>query len=361
MNYWKELNINPQLQAKLDKRGKVYDPPSDLLFESPIVTQQMLCISPFDVNTLQHAASNLLVPQKFTAHELLNTEKMLTTGDSQLDQVLGGGVVVGGGITELFGESGTGKTQFCMQLCLTVQLPEENGGLDGEAIYMACETKLPLRLLHRLLPTFRTRFPSLPINASSRIHFHILPDVDTQLHILRYHLPAFLEQRRGRVRLIVVDSIAANFRAEWEDMRAKTESIAGKIGSKKEKGNIGKIEAGFDKNHELCEMAIMLKQIASQGVAVVCVNEVSTRISTETMFTDELAGYYGNRNKRFNPALGLVWSNAVNTRIRLSRVRKTNDNSSRSEKRWLNVEFASHAPANIQSAFHIREDGLYSA
>ena len=35
------------------------------------------------------------------------------------------------GITEISGESAAGKTQLCLQLCITVQLPREQGGLSG--------------------------------------------------------------------------------------------------------------------------------------------------------------------------------------------------------------------------------------
>ena len=35
------------------------------------------------------------------------------------------------GITEITGESAAGKTQLCIQLCLSVQLPKELGGLAG--------------------------------------------------------------------------------------------------------------------------------------------------------------------------------------------------------------------------------------
>ena len=35
------------------------------------------------------------------------------------------------GITEIVGESSAGKTQLCLQLCLSVQLPIKHGGLNG--------------------------------------------------------------------------------------------------------------------------------------------------------------------------------------------------------------------------------------
>ena len=41
------------------------------------------------------------------------------------------GGVLNRGITEVAGESASGKTQLCMQLCITVQLPREMHGLDS--------------------------------------------------------------------------------------------------------------------------------------------------------------------------------------------------------------------------------------
>lgn len=37
---------------------------------------------------------------------------------------------------ELYGESGTGKTQFAIQLLLNAILPEKHGGLDGSALFV---------------------------------------------------------------------------------------------------------------------------------------------------------------------------------------------------------------------------------
>lgn len=46
------------------------------------------------------------------------------------DYICIGGILTKG-ITEIVGESATGKTQLCLQLCITVQMPLEQGGLDG--------------------------------------------------------------------------------------------------------------------------------------------------------------------------------------------------------------------------------------
>ncbi|KAI8854465.1 hypothetical protein BC829DRAFT_192371 [Chytridium lagenaria] len=50
--------------------------------------------------------------------------------DLSLDEFLGGGFRVGA-ITELFGEDATGKTQLALQLCFSVQLPFQQGGLES--------------------------------------------------------------------------------------------------------------------------------------------------------------------------------------------------------------------------------------
>lgn len=54
----------------------------------------------------------------------------LSVGCPVLDELLRGGLPVGG-VTELSGESGAGKTQLALQLCLSVQYPTQHGGLDS--------------------------------------------------------------------------------------------------------------------------------------------------------------------------------------------------------------------------------------
>ena len=74
----------------------------------------------------------------------------LTLGCPYLDAALGGGLRPTG-ITELAGESATGKTQLCLTLLLTAQLPRRLGGLGGRAIYLNTEGGvLPRSLGQRL-------------------------------------------------------------------------------------------------------------------------------------------------------------------------------------------------------------------
>ena len=52
-----------------------------------------------------------------------------------------------GSLTELYGEFRTGKTQMCHTLCVICQLPVEQGGGEGKALYIDTEgTFRPERL-----------------------------------------------------------------------------------------------------------------------------------------------------------------------------------------------------------------------
>jgi RecA/RadA recombinase len=41
--------------------------------------------------------------------------------------------------SEIAGKAGLGKTQLCLQLCATVQVPSVLGGLEGEAVFLDTE------------------------------------------------------------------------------------------------------------------------------------------------------------------------------------------------------------------------------
>ncbi len=71
------------------------------------------------------------------------------------------GGIPGGSITELVGESTCGKTQLCLQLLLTAQLPEASGGLGGRALYIHTEGPAPLARLAAIAQRFDSlRAPS---------------------------------------------------------------------------------------------------------------------------------------------------------------------------------------------------------
>ena len=62
----------------------------------------------------------------------------ITTGSKGVDELIGGGIETQA-ITEVFGEFGSGKSQISHELAVTVQLPKEKGGLDGECVFIDTE------------------------------------------------------------------------------------------------------------------------------------------------------------------------------------------------------------------------------
>ena len=92
----------------------------------------------------------------------------ITTGSKELDTLLGGGFE-SNSITEIFGEFRTGKTQICHTLCVTCQLPKENGGGAGKAIYIDTEgTFIPGKLI-----PIAERFGLEPEEVINKIIFNI--------------------------------------------------------------------------------------------------------------------------------------------------------------------------------------------
>lgn len=65
----------------------------------------------------------------------MTSENRLTTGCELMTEFLRGGFLPGK-LYEIFGESGSGKTQLAIQLLLQSLLPAQDGGLGGMSLYL---------------------------------------------------------------------------------------------------------------------------------------------------------------------------------------------------------------------------------
>jgi len=131
----------------------------------------------------------------------------LSSGSKTLDELLGGGFE-SQSIIELFGEFGSGKTQIAHQLCVMVQLPKEQGGLEGHAFYIDTEnTFRPERIVQMAegcnLDTDEVLSRIHVARAYNSSHQMLLVD---KVKEMSSEIPA---------RLLVVDSLTAHFRAEY--------------------------------------------------------------------------------------------------------------------------------------------------
>ncbi|CAI4037895.1 hypothetical protein SMKI_04G2320 [Saccharomyces mikatae IFO 1815] len=140
--------------------------------------------------------------------------KCFTTADVALDETLGGGIFTRG-ITEIFGESSTGKSQLLMQLALSVQLSEAAGGLDGKCVYITTEGDLPTQRLESMLLS-RPAYGKLGITQSN-IFTVSCNDLINQEHIINVQLPILLERFKGSIKLVIIDSISHHLRVELQN------------------------------------------------------------------------------------------------------------------------------------------------
>ncbi len=131
----------------------------------------------------------------------------LTTGSNMLDKLLGGGIE-SQSITEFYGEYGSGKSQICHQLCVNAQLPPEQGGLGGSALYIDTEN------------TFRTErifqmANNLSLDPDEVVKKIIFAEAFTSEHQMFLLENADKVIKENGVRLIIVDSLTSHFRSEY--------------------------------------------------------------------------------------------------------------------------------------------------
>jgi DNA repair protein RadA len=143
----------------------------------------------------------------FEVYENRRSVKYISTGVKALDELLGGGIETRA-ITELVGEFGVGKTQLCHQLAVMVQLPEDKGGLRGKSLYVDTEnTFRPERVVQ--IAKYRGLDPQ---EALRNILYARAYNSDHQMIIIDEAKKIIEEQN---IRLIVIDSLVAHFRAEY--------------------------------------------------------------------------------------------------------------------------------------------------
>jgi DNA repair protein RAD51 len=152
-----------------------------------------------------------LVPMGFTTATAFNVARadiiQLSTGSKNLDRLLDGGIETGS-ITELFGEFRTGKTQLCHQLCVTCQLPFDQGGGEGKALYIDTEgTFRPERCL-----AIAERYDLNGEDVLDNIAYARAYNSDHQTKLL---VQAAEMMSKSRFALLVVDSATALYRTDY--------------------------------------------------------------------------------------------------------------------------------------------------
>jgi len=140
--------------------------------------------------------------------EKMKKVKLIKTGSKALDALIGGGVETQS-ITEAYGAFGSGKSQLAFQLAVNVQLPEEQGGLNGDVVWIDTEgTFRPNRIMQL------AKVKGLdPERVLAKMHVARAFSADHQI-LLAEKVPELFQQHPN-IKLIIVDSISSIFRSEF--------------------------------------------------------------------------------------------------------------------------------------------------
>lgn len=132
----------------------------------------------------------------------------ISTGLPTLDELLQGGLRTGS-ITEVFGASGCGKSQFLLQIALEAQKLNLKTKDGGRSIIISTESALETRRLHDMSVS-----RDLP-NALELVSYIYCHDVESQDHIIFTQLPAKLQSApEGTIKVVLIDSISHHFRGD---------------------------------------------------------------------------------------------------------------------------------------------------
>ncbi|KAI8336191.1 P-loop containing nucleoside triphosphate hydrolase protein [Chlamydoabsidia padenii] len=212
-----------------------------------------------------------------------------------------------GGITELCGGPGSGKTQFCIQLALNVQLPPEEGGLDGECIYIDTVGGLVMERFYQMAQTNKDKSDGdqIQLKLGKITHFRVLELVE-MIALIR-QLPTIL-QELPKVKLLIVDSIAYHLRLNIRENRVRV-GMVNFIGQS-------------------------LVQVANQfNLAIV----VTNCVSMDRMFN------------LWRPSLGESWAQWCTHRLMLTRKR---------QQRYAMIYNAPHQTSKTMAPFSITRTGI---
>ncbi|XP_065361727.1 DNA repair protein XRCC3 [Calliphora vicina] len=275
--------------------------------------------SPHDIYVLKSSAAKMVAKEQIKVSDLLSLPYnmkwcRLSFGCKALDKCTHGGIVTRG-ITEFCGISGAGKTQLLLQLSLTVQLPQELGGLAGGVAFICTEDSFPSKRLFEMSKTFAKIYPSLDINYLANVHVEHVLQSEQLLKCVSERLPTLMSS--VRIGLIIIDSVAAVFRTFTNYIeRAK----------------------------DMRKLANYLLHLGDKyNCAVICVNQVATVSDKEPEV----------------PCLGLSWAHLGRTRMRISKIPKQIQHHDKLlTVRKLEILYSPETPIEY-AEFLITEEGVF--
>lgn len=159
---------------------------------------------------LTEAARKMAKIDFISAKELWNKRKTmikLSTGCDSLNELIGGGIE-SQAMTEFWGEYGSGKSQICMKLSVMTQLPKEQGGIDGNVLFIDTEgTFSPERII-----SMAEVVELDPEKVLDKIYYARCYNSDHQTLIADNSFKLCHEEN---IKLVIVDSLTSHWRADY--------------------------------------------------------------------------------------------------------------------------------------------------
>lgn len=202
--------IGPGIAAKLESAG-VYDL-MGLAVMSPPALSDMAGVGEAVARKAIQAARSMMNLGFVDGVEFARRRedvKHISTGSQNLNALLGGKGVETKAITEAYGAFGSGKTQLALTLAVNVQIPEDHGGPNGKAVYIDTEGTFRPERIRQIAEAMGANPEKVLKNILVARAFnsdHQILLVDKVKEIIKEGEP---------VKLIIVDSLTAHFRAEF--------------------------------------------------------------------------------------------------------------------------------------------------
>ncbi len=202
--------IGPGIAAKLEAAG-VYDL-MGLAVMSPSTLADMAGVGEAVARKAIQAARGMMNLGFMTGDEFAKRREdvlYISTGSENLNKLLGGRGVESRAMTEAFGAYGSGKSQLAFTLAVNVQLPKEQGGAEGKAVFIDTEGTFKPQRIRQIAEGFGLNADKVLKNILVARAFNS----DHQILLV----DKINEMINGGelIKLVIIDSLTAHFRAEF--------------------------------------------------------------------------------------------------------------------------------------------------
>ena len=134
----------------------------------------------------------------------------ITTGSKNLNDLFGGKGIESRAITECYGAFGSGKTQLGLTLAVNVQMPKEQGGAGGKAVFIDTEGTFRPDRIRQIAEGIGAN----PEKVLKNILVARAFNSDHQILLLD-KITEMIKEQNEPIKLVIIDSLTAHFRAEF--------------------------------------------------------------------------------------------------------------------------------------------------